>query len=111
MPNGDPRLQVFSRCFALFGGVVFVASLLYFAWQYAIGFDTAVSLSVPFSPVAWDAAIFSIFALHLRLDLQSAFHRRVRLVARGPAQRMDGVWRRGHADERGTDRRRSARRR
>jgi len=55
-----------ARVFALVGGVVFVASLVYFAWCYAVRYSSA---SMPASGEVWPPALvnvvlFSAFSLH-----------------------------------------------
>jgi protein-S-isoprenylcysteine O-methyltransferase Ste14 len=54
--------QVVAWC----GGVVFVASLLYFVWCYAWGFGSTsvASTATVWPPAVTDVILFSIFALH-----------------------------------------------
>ena len=49
---------------AVAGGLIFAASLLYFSWQYAFGFDAPVAGSSWIFPVSMNVLLFSAFALH-----------------------------------------------
>src|SRR5438045_3751603 len=63
MNSARSRLTVFGRAFVWAGGGLFVASLAYAAWWYAV----VLARSIPFNgtaPLVADTALFTIFALH-----------------------------------------------
>jgi protein-S-isoprenylcysteine O-methyltransferase Ste14 len=71
-----------SRVFALAGGVVFVCSLLYGVWAYAVPFGAVVSGAIAvIGPALLDVALFTVFALHhsvfARSGVRTAIARRV----------------------------------
>lgn len=64
---------------AIGGGLVFAGSLLYFAWQYAVGFDVSDPPEHIPAPVVLDVLLFTVFALHhsvfARLNVKAAIGR------------------------------------
>ena len=60
-----PRPSVWARVCVVAGGLVFLVSLLYFAYSYLHRFGQAADPSAPVAPaVAIDLALFALFAAH-----------------------------------------------
>ena len=51
---------------ALGGGLVFVGSLLYFSWQYALGFDAPPASDSLVLPTATNVLLFTAFEMARR---------------------------------------------
>jgi methanethiol S-methyltransferase len=83
------RLRV---AIALGGGLVFAGSLLYFLWQYAFGFDAPATAGEWGLPVAVDALLFSVFALHHSLFARSGFKDALTRVVPATLERTTYVW-------------------
>lgn len=88
----DPRLQVFPRAFAVCGGGVFVASLLFFAWQYAVGFDQRPAGSSASAAVLWNVGLFTVFAAHHSIFARLGIKAWIRRVAPPSLERSIYVW-------------------
>ncbi|HKW01583.1 MAG TPA: hypothetical protein VJN96_17280 [Vicinamibacterales bacterium] len=65
MTNGSSASPA-ARVFALAGGVVFVSSLVYFAWSFARRYSTAAlpAGGEVWPPALFDVVLFSAFSLH-----------------------------------------------
>ena len=77
---------------ALSGGLVFVASLLYFTWQYAVGFDAPAATDNRAFPIAINVVLFSIFAMHHSLFARSGFKNALTRVIPAALERSTYVW-------------------
>ncbi len=86
------RLQILPRVFAVFGGLLFVASLLYFTWQYAAGFDQLPPAESTSPAIAWDVGLFSAFALHHSIFARLGVKGWIRRVAPPTLERSIYVW-------------------
>ncbi len=85
-----------SRVFSLLGGVVFVASLVYFAISYVWRFDAPSlwrwSWSDAGRPILADFALFTLFALHHSIFARLAPRSWVERIARPELERSIYVW-------------------
>lgn len=90
--SADPRLRLFPRVCAVFGGVVFIASLVYFGWQYAAGFDELPATAPASVAVMWDVALFSLFAGHHSVFARLGVKAWIRRVAPPALERSIYVW-------------------
>lgn len=64
MPSGFAAHSTLARLCTWGGATVFVISLAYFLFTYAITFGVAATGPVVFGDVAWNLALFTAFALH-----------------------------------------------
>jgi protein-S-isoprenylcysteine O-methyltransferase Ste14 len=77
MPRSGPRRAFAPALTAWAGAAVFFVALLWAVYAYAIGFDRrAVRLSAP-AAIAFNVAVFSVFALHHSLLARAGAKRRV----------------------------------
>ena len=90
--QSNPRLRVFPKLFAVFGGGVFVASLIYFGWQYAVGFEDLPATASASDAVIWDVALFSIFAAHHSIFARLGVKAWIKRVAPAEVERSIYVW-------------------
>ena len=94
MGQSAPRAGLPGRLFAWLGGAFFAASLLYFLYAYFVRFGRpgAGAGGDPVAPLAFNTALFTVFALHHSVLARSGAKR---LVERqlGPAlERASYVW-------------------
>jgi methanethiol S-methyltransferase len=92
MPNdGVPSFRTSTRV-AWAGATVFLLSLLWWAYEYWIGFDgKAVRFSTR-AAMAFDVALFSVFALHHSLFARSGVKRFVTAWAPAELERSIYTW-------------------
>jgi methanethiol S-methyltransferase len=90
----DPQPSAFARLFALVGALVFVASLLFFVWSYAVGFDDLAPAAATsgWTAVAVDVALFSIFALHHSVFARTGIKQWTRRTLSPTLERSFYVW-------------------
>jgi len=69
----------FERPFVWVGGALFVGSLALWAWWYVIGLSHTSAWS-GWRPVAYDAALFTVFAAHHSLFAREAVKRRLSVI-------------------------------
>jgi protein-S-isoprenylcysteine O-methyltransferase Ste14 len=83
-----------SRLFVFGGGVLFVASLLFFAIRYAsfFGADASWSWANGWKPVAIDVVLFSVFALHHSIFARTRLRSFVEHHAPAGTERATYVW-------------------
>jgi len=85
-----------ARLFSFAGGVIFLASLLYFAYWYAAPGAPASRLAGPDgsspSAAAIDVALFTVFALHHSLLARTGIKRAMRAVLSETMERSTYVW-------------------
>jgi protein-S-isoprenylcysteine O-methyltransferase Ste14 len=79
------------RLLAWMGAGLFVLSLGYFVYSYAIVFGTPVEGALSVSRVAWDVGLFSVFALHHSVFAREAVRQRL-ARALGSGERSFYVW-------------------
>jgi methanethiol S-methyltransferase len=77
---------------ALGGGLVFAGSLLYFTWQYAVGFDAPVTADNQVFPIVIDVLLFSTFAMHHSLFARSGAKHALTRVIPPALERSAYVW-------------------
>ena len=77
---------------ALGGGLVFAGSLLYFTWQYAVGFDAPAVGDAWTFPIAIDLLLFTAFAMHHSLFARSGFKDALTRVVPPALERTTYVW-------------------
>ena len=88
-----PRWSVLAHGSVLAGGVVFVASLLYFIYAYLGRFGAAVDPATPaVRPVLINVALFAAFALHHSLFARASAKRRVENLVSPAYERSVYVW-------------------
>ena len=92
-----------SRTFAWGGAALFALSLVYFLFAYFVTFGETVRLSnAPdvaartgmvreLRPIAWDVALFTVFALHHSVFARERMRAEIRRLA-GPLERSVYVW-------------------
>lgn len=91
--RAEPRWSVLAQGSVLVGGVVFVVSLLYFAYAYLVIFGEAVDPAAPPArPVLINVALFSAFALHHSLFARARAKRRVESLVSPAYERSVYVW-------------------
>jgi len=78
----------FDRAFVWTGGALFVASLAGCAWWYLVPLGH-VRTAGGWPPIAWDAAIVTVFALHHSLCARDAIKRRLAAI---PAHLLRSVY-------------------
>jgi protein-S-isoprenylcysteine O-methyltransferase Ste14 len=84
---------VWAQGSVLVGGVVFVASLLYFTYAYLGRFGAAVDPATPPArPVLINVALFAAFALHHSLFARARAKRRVERLVSPAYERSVYVW-------------------
>lgn len=88
----DSRPTPLRISLAIGGGLVFAASLLYFAVQYAFGFDALATGDGLVAPVLADLALFSIFALHHSIFARTGFKAALTRVVPASMERSTYVW-------------------
>jgi len=76
---------------AVAGGLTFVASLLTFAWYYAVGWETDVAGS-SLQPLFVDVGLFSLFALHHSLFARTGLKHWISSVVPPVLERSTYVW-------------------
>ena len=77
---------------AVGGGLVFVGSLLYFAWQYAFGFDALAPTGDYAFPVTINVLLFSTFAMHHSVFARSGVKTALTRVIPASMERSTYVW-------------------
>ena len=78
---------------AVGGGIAFVASLIYFAAQYLVGFDASAPADAGMlTPVVIDVLLFSAFALHHSVFARSGFKAYVAGLIPPSLERSVYVW-------------------
>jgi protein-S-isoprenylcysteine O-methyltransferase Ste14 len=92
MVRADPP-STLARLIAVAGGLVFVASLLYFVASYAWRFDAAASGDwPPAAAIVVDLALFSVFALHHSVFARASVKRGIEHVIPPALERSAYVW-------------------
>jgi methanethiol S-methyltransferase len=76
---------------AWLGGGVFVVALAWCVWWYLVPLGRSVSFQ-GWPPIAWDAALFSVFALHHSVFARDRVKRRVEHVVSNEMTRTVYVW-------------------
>jgi len=74
------------------GGLLFAASLAYFAWRYFGAFGTIVTAPIDARAIVFDTALFSIFAMHHSVLARTGAKRRVLAVVPADLERSSFVW-------------------
>jgi protein-S-isoprenylcysteine O-methyltransferase Ste14 len=74
------------------GGLAFGASLVYFGYQYAIGFDTRTPPDSAVLPAAINAGLFTVFALHHSVFARTGLKARLARVFAPELERSAYVW-------------------
>jgi hypothetical protein len=89
----DPAPEVWRLVVALGGGLMFVLSLVYFAVSYLWRFDTIAApvRGLP-GPVAFDLALFSVFALHHSIFARTPIKAWIERTIPPELQRSCYVW-------------------
>lgn len=91
--RAEPRWSVLAQGSVLVGGVVFVASLLYFTYAYLGVFGIAADPATPPArPVLINVALFSAFALHHSVFARARAKRRVESLVSPTYERSVYVW-------------------
>jgi methanethiol S-methyltransferase len=83
-----------ARTFGWGGAVLFAISLIYFLFTYFVTFGETDPRSVAqpqVAPIAWNVALFTIFALHHSLFARERIRAEIRRLA-GPLERSVYVW-------------------
>jgi protein-S-isoprenylcysteine O-methyltransferase Ste14 len=74
------------------GGVVFVASLLWFLYSYAVRFDAAPPTAAASGPIVYDVLLFSLFAVHHSVLARTGVKRLVSQVVSPHLERSIYTW-------------------
>src|SRR5262245_58230332 len=90
MTEGQGRTML-PRLVVLLGGMVFVASLLYFVYCYLWAFDAPASLS-PTVAILINIALFTLFAMHHSLFARLGVKRWIAQVVPANFERSTYVW-------------------
>jgi len=87
------RIGAGQRAAALGGGVIFAASLLYFAWAYARRYGVVADASTDMTTaVITNVVLFSAFALHHSVLARSGIKARLARVIPPAVERTTYVW-------------------
>jgi methanethiol S-methyltransferase len=89
-PSGDGR----GRLFAVAGGAIFLASLVFGIWSYAIPYGVVddARASDPGASAAINLLLFTAFALHHSLFARTGLKRRVSAIVPPHLERSAYVW-------------------
>jgi hypothetical protein len=77
---------------AIGGGIAFVASLVYFAWRYAVAFDEPAATPATFAPAVFNFFLFTVFALHHSLFARAGIKTALARVVPPALERSLYVW-------------------
>ena len=88
-PTGTSPLP---GAFAIAGGLLFAASLLYFAWQYLRGFDQPTPADATGRAVLINVALFTVFALHHSVFARAGLKAAIARAAGAALERSVYVW-------------------
>ncbi len=83
---------VSARLFAWFGAALFLASLSYFLFSYVTTFGVPAAGSARAPAVAWNVALFTLFALHHSVFARAPVRLWVARLAPAPLERSVYVW-------------------
>jgi protein-S-isoprenylcysteine O-methyltransferase Ste14 len=91
--GGGAPAAIGARAFAWAGGALFVVSLTYAVFRYAVGFAVAAgSGETAARPVLIDAALFTVFAFHHSLFARAGVKARVNRLVSARLERSAYVW-------------------
>jgi protein-S-isoprenylcysteine O-methyltransferase Ste14 len=80
------------RIFAWSGAILFAAALLYFLYSYLVTFGETTAGRANAAAIAWDVALFSLFACHHSLFARERVRARMARLAGPDGERPFYVW-------------------
>ena len=87
-----PRVSSTALVFAWCGAVVFAVSLLVFLYCYLVAFGRPVAAAATARPIAIDAVLFTVFALHHSVFARPAVKQLVTAALPAPVERALYTW-------------------
>jgi methanethiol S-methyltransferase len=81
-----------ARTFAWAGAALFAGALIYFLFTYLVTFEETAAAGAGATPIVWDVALFTVFALHHSVFARLPVRALIARAAGGGLERSVYVW-------------------